>query len=199
MSGSLDESTVVVLQDDQYRRTGRHIVIAQVESIVPLHSVLDPSIWGGGNSEYTWKRLQQFYSRHPLARRGMVPSHYYCEYLEDDYVVYVGCPLSNRSWFLQAAVAAGVISVQYQDAILVVLQESYSVENVERRLWKVLANSTLTPLMRLFDVPKERVVFFENIADKEAVISPAWPFRWRDPVFLDPIVPMMFLKEFEKR
>ena len=195
----LNESTVVVMPDSTYRRQGRHIIIAQMESIVPLHSVMDPSIWGGGNSEYTWKRVQQYFSRRPEARNGLVPQHYYCEYLYDDYVVYVGCPLSNKSWFLQMAVAAGVLPVQYGDDILIVLQENYSVENVERRLWKILSNSTLTPLMRLFDIPKERVLFYENLVNREAVIGPDWPFRWREPTFLDPIQLMLVLKEYEKR
>lgn len=199
MNTALNESTVVVMPDSTYRRQGRHIIIAQMESIVPLHSVMDPSIWGGGSSEYTWKRVQQYYSRRPEARNGQMPMHYYTEYLYDDYVTYVGCPLSNKSWFLQQAVAAGVLPVQYGDDILVVLQENYSVENVERRCWRLLAHSTLTPLMRLFDIPKERVLFYENLANREAVVGPDWPFRWREPTFLDPIQLMLLLKDFEKR
>ena len=170
-----------------------------MESIVPLHSTMDPSIWGGGDATYTWKRVQEFYYRHPGSRKGQFPQHYYCEYLNDDYVVYVGCPLSNRSWFLQQAVAAGVLPVQYMDAIFIVLQENYGVEVTDKRLWRVLSHSTLTPLMRLFDIPRDRVLFFENLANRAAVNGPDWPFRFREPVFLDPIIVDLFLKEYEKR
>ena len=199
MTQLLNETFFNVAQDQTYRRQGRHIIIAQMESIVPLQTTLDPSIWGGGNSDYTWGRVQQFYARSPLARKGQMPMHYYAEYLDDDYVTYVGCPLSNKSWFLQSAVAAGVLPIQYMDAILVVLQESYTLENIDRRLWKLLAHTTLSPLMRLFDVSKERVLFFENLVNREAVESEKWPFRWREPTFLDPIQLLLFLKEYEKR
>lgn len=199
MSDALNESLVVYQDDRDYRRQGRHIIIAQMESIVPVHSTLDPSIWGGGNSEYTWKRVQQYYARQPIARKGQQAMHYYAEYLHDDYVVYVGCPLSNRSWFLQEAVAAGVLPIQYMDAILIVLQENYGVEVTEKRLWRILAHTTLTPLMRLFDVPRQRVLFFENIANREAANGEKWPFRWREPTFLDPLQLDLFLKDYEKR
>jgi hypothetical protein len=106
---------------------------------------------------------------------------------------------SLNTVLMTVAVAAGVLPVQYGDDILIVLQENYSVENVERRLWKILSNSTLTPLMRLFDIPKERVLFYENLVNREAVIGPDWPFRWREPTFLDPIQLMLVLKEYEKR
>ena len=196
---NLNESVIVVQQDQTYRRQGKHIIIAQMESLVPVQTTLNPSLWGGGNPQYTWKMVQQFYSRSPLARKGQQPMHYYSEYLNDDYVVYVGCPMTNKSWFLQQAVAAGVIPVQYMDAILIVVQENYGVEVTEKRLWRILAHSTLTPLMRLFDITRDRVVFFEKIANPEAANGPDWPFRWRDPVFLDPLQLDLFLKDYEKR
>jgi hypothetical protein len=195
----LNESLVLYKQDQFYRRQGQYIIIAQIESLVPLHTTLEPRIWGGGNSDFTWKILQRFYSRHPLSRNGQFPQHYYMEYLYDDYVVYVGCPLSNKSWFLQLAVENKILPIQYLDSILIVLQENYSIESMEKQLWKILAHTTLTPLMRLFEIPRERVVFFEKIANSNIATSSDWPFRWRDPVFLDSNQLMLELKEYEKR
>ena len=196
---SLNEALVLYKPDRDYRRQGKHIIIAQMESIVPLHATMDPSIWGAGDITYTWKRVQEFYYRRPEARNGQMPCHYYSEYLDDDYVTYVGCPLTNRSWFLQMAVAAGVLPVVYNDAILIVLQENYGVEVTDKRLWRILSHTVISPLMRLFDITRDRVLFFEKIANVEAANGPDWPFRWRDPVFLDPIQLDMFLKEYEKR
>jgi hypothetical protein len=130
MQNTLRESVIPVYQDQVYRRQGKHIIIAQVESIVPLHSTLDPNIWGGGTPELTWRRLQHFFGRSPLARHGQMPCHFYTEYLVDDYETFVGCPLSNKSWFLTEAVFQGVLPVVYSDAILVVLQENYSIESI---------------------------------------------------------------------
>jgi hypothetical protein len=195
----LNESLAVIQQDNTYRRQGKHIIIAQIESLIPKGYTVDPSIYGGGSSEYTWGKMQKFFSHYPGSRNSLMPSHYYCEYIDDDYQVFVGCPLSNKSWFLQEAVSVGVIPIQYLDAILIVLQESYSLENIDKRLWKVLSNTTLSPLMRMLDIPKERVVFFEKLANEEMVNSIKWNYRWSKPTFLDPIQLQMVLKEYEKR
>ena len=199
MSEALNEALVLYPEDRDYRRQGKHIIIAQMESIVPLHTTLEPYIWGGGDSTYTWKKVQEFYYRRPEARNGQFPMHYYVEYLGDDYVTYVGCPLTNRSWFLQQAVAAGVLPIQYMDAILIVLQENYGVEVTDKRLWRVLSHTTITPLMRLFDITRDRVLFFEKLANREAVNSEKWPFRFREPTFLDPLQLDLFIKTYEKR
>ena len=196
---SLNESVIPVYKDQTYRRQGKHIIIVQMENMTPLHTTLDPSIWGGGSSEMTWRRVQRFFMRSPLSRNGQVPCHFYTEYLVDDYETFVGCPLSNKSWFLNLAVATGVIPVIYNYAILITLQENYSLESMDKRLWEVLAHSVITPLMREYSITNERVVFFENIVDRNKANSEQWPFRWREPVFLDPIQLDMFIKEYEKR
>ncbi len=199
MTAILSETFYPLHDDRTYRRQGRHIIVACIESLVPIRAVFDPSIWGGGSSEYTWGRVQKFYARLPEARRGQMPAHFYCEYLEDDYIVYVGCPSTNKSWFLQAAVAAGVLHPVYLDAILIVLQENYGVEITERRLWGVLAHTTITPLMREHDVSRDRVLFFEKIANRAATEGPDWPYRFREPMFLDPLQLDLHLKDYEKR
>ena len=88
MRRSWTKSVAQLYPDDLYRKKDRHIVIAQMESVVPLHSAtLEPRIWGGGTSEYTWGKVQKFFSRHPLARKGLPPGHFFCEYLDEDYAM----------------------------------------------------------------------------------------------------------------
>lgn len=199
MTSALSETFFSLHQDQTYRRQGKHIIIACMESVTPLQTTLDPNIWGGGTSGYTWGTVQKFFARSPLARKGQMPMHFYTEYLSEDYVTYVACPITNRSWFLQLAVATGVLPVMYNDAILVVLQENYAVENVERRLWEILSHTVLTPLMRDYGVRKEQVLFFEQLANRSAADGPDWPFRFRTPTFLDPLQLQLYLKEYEKR
>jgi hypothetical protein len=197
----LQESFFPVYPDLVYRKQTRYILIATLESLVPLTGALDPNTYGGGTSEYTWGRVQQYFARDPAARRHQMPMHYYSEYLGagDDYVIFVGLPLTNRSWFLQAAVAAGVLPIQYAEAILVVLQENYGLETIELRLWRILANSLLTPLMRIFDIPRRNILYFERLANKAAAEGPDWHYRLRSPTYLDPTQLDMILKEYEKR
>ena len=57
MDEMLNESLVLYKEDRDYRRQGKHIIIASMESIVPLQTTRDPSIWGGGdptNTQNVW-------------------------------------------------------------------------------------------------------------------------------------------------
>jgi len=196
---NLNEAFFPVYPDNEYRRVGRHIVLCTLESMVPRDSVLDPSIWAvGGNTEYTWGKVQWTYTRLPQARRNLLPMHYYVEYVDSDYVTYVGAPLTNRSWFLQEAAAKGVIPTMMADAVLVALQENYAVEVTERRLWKLLAANLLTPLMRQLEVPRERVVFLEQVCNEEVARSAGWLYKYRSPKYLDRTTLDHFLKVFRK-
>ena len=198
---SLEESVFPIRVDRTYRRQTRHIVIASVMSTIPLNAgdIIDPSVWGAGSSEYTWGRVRKFFTGLPIARHGQLPMHYYMEYLNDDYVSYVGCPLTNKSWFLEAAVSAGVLPIQYLDSVLIVLQENFGIENVERRCWKMLANDVVTPLMRMLDITRERVAYFELLANREAINGPDWNYMFREPTYLDPLQFDLQIKEYEKR
>jgi hypothetical protein len=196
---ALSETFTAVETDETYRRQQRYVVVATVESLVPLGTTLDPSIWGGGSSEYTWGRVRRFFTRLPQARRRQLPMHYYAEYLRDDYVVYVGCPETNKSWFLQDAVAHGALRPEYLDSLLVVVQDNYGVEVVERQLWRVLAHQLLTPILRREGLNRDRVRFFELEADTAVLADPAlWPYEHRRPAFLDPLQLELQLKHYQK-
>ena len=199
MTESLAETFFEVHPDVTYRRQTRHIVLATVESMVPLRSTLDPSIWaGGGISAYTWGRVQRSFARLPQARHGTMPMHYYAEYLGDDYVTFVGAPLTSASWFMREAAAAGVVAPALGDAVLIALQENYAVEVTEMRLWRLLAANVITPLMRMLHVPRDRVVFFEQVCDADVARSGAWPYNYRSPKFLDGHQLETALKVFHK-
>jgi hypothetical protein len=205
---ALSENQSTVQFDTTYRRHNRIILIAEMQSLAPKeYANLDPSIWGGGNGSFTWGRVQRFFSSLPetLARHHLMPMHYYMEFIStstyDDYVEYVGCPLTNRSWWLQQAVALGVLPIDYADAILIVLQENYSRETVEQRLWTLLADMLVTPLLRtLPTIPRQTGIrFFENVANRNVVESASWPWRFAPPKYLDVSQFNMAIKYFEKR
>jgi hypothetical protein len=198
--GSLREYVFPIVGDRTYRRQTRHILLASVASVLPLEGgLMDPDVWGGGSSEYTWGRVQRFFRHHPLARKNQLPMHYYTEFLHRDYVSYVGLPLTNRSWFAAMAVESGALPIEFLDSVLIVLQENFSIENVERRLWEMLANDVVTPLMRMLEVSRPRVLFFERIADRSVVLGEKWPFAFREPTYLDPVQFDLYIKEYEKR
>lgn len=198
MASALNEVTVIGT-DETYRRQGRHIILAQIESLVPLGYPFDPSIWGAGTADYTWGYVQRFFTRSPMARHNQLPMHYYTEFIDDDYATFVGCPQTNTSWFLQLAVAKGALPISLLDAVLVVLQENFGMENPDQRLWRVLSHTLLTPIMRAQDIPQQNVVLFESIANRDVVTDVNWPFRFREPKFMDPVILNMFLKNYAKK
>jgi hypothetical protein len=202
---ALGENFYRMMPDETYRRHRPRIVIAQIESLVPkVGWDFDPSIFGGGNGRFTWGRVQRFFAAYPGSRNFQQPMHFYSEYigleLFDDYVAYVGEALTNRSWFMQAAVGAGLLPPAYADAVLVVIQENYGLEMVEARIWQLLADRVLTPLLRMYGLNwRQYLRFFELEADQEALNSPGWPYRVRTPTYLDVEKLYFYLKSYEKR
>jgi hypothetical protein len=195
------EDNFSIYEDRNYRRQTKYIILASIGSMIPTEGgLLDPSIWGGGgNSEFTWARVQEFFYYHPISIRKQLPMHFYSEFLQKDYVHYVGLPLSNRSWFMAKAVETGLLPIMYLDSIVIVLQENFAIENVESRLWKLLAHNVVTPLMRMLDISRLNVQFFEKIVDQKKAEGIQWPFAFRYPTYLDPIQFDMQLKQYEKR
>jgi hypothetical protein len=208
---NLNETTFIMKPDVLYRKRNRHVVVATIESLVPkpdfIEGSFDPSVWRGGNGDITWEKVQRFYASVPDSQpTHKMPMHFYAEYVGvqgiDDYFVYVGLPHTNKSWFLQEAVAAGVLGTQYADALLIVLQENYHFAPVEPRLWEILADRVLTPYLRDWALPRVAVDFYEKIADPTAVRSSSWKYRFREPKYLGEAELQTYdilMKRYEKR
>ena len=125
--------------------------------------------------------------------------HFYTEFLGQQYSTMVGCPLVYRSWWLEEMVMLGALDIVHQESILVVLQESYYLENMEKELWAHLAHNILTPILREYKFDRSRILFYEKIADREVVEDKDFPYLFYNPTYLDPFQLELQLKKYGKR
>ena len=189
-----------IYQDQTYRRQTKGIVIAAMNSIMPKGYNLDPRIYaGGGNPLLTFNKVRDFFVQYPGARHRQLPMHWYTEYLDDDYVTFVGLPFTNSSWWLQEMVRLGALPPVHADAFLIVTQENYSIETMEKRFWEHLAHHLVAPLLRDNSWDRQRVHFFEKIVDRSVVDSKDYPYLFAEPRYLDPDMFDFALKEYQKR
>ena len=185
-----------------YRHNTKYVIIAQIGCLVPKDYVFPPFIYGGGSSALTWETVSRFYRRYPRARLsagGIPPMHLYTEFLGRQYATFVGCPSVSRSWWLQEMVELKALDIVHTESILVVLQESYHIEVMEKELWKHLANFVITPIMRELKLDRSRIMFYENIVDREVVEGKDFPYLFHPPTYLDPFQLEMWLKKYGKR
>ena len=96
-------------------------------------------------------------------------------------------------------VEMGVLDTVHQESILIVMQESYHLEVMERELWAHMAHYVLTPMLREMMFDRSRILFYENIASREIVEGNDFPYIFQQPVYLDPFQLEMQLKKYGKR
>ena len=113
------------------------------------------------NYTYTWGEWQKYICQ-DLKHREL-PFHYYVELLDDDYVIYQGLGEEHPSYFINDLVTAGVVKSEYKHAIVIGLGENYNRDIPELRMYEHLCSKCISSLMKRYDLPKERVVYFDDI------------------------------------
>jgi hypothetical protein len=195
---SLNES-YQIYPDNTYRRQTKYIIISCLRSVVQKALNMRPVYLGGGTGNLTFEAVSRQIIRSPRGRRMQLPYHFYTEWLGKDYGTFVGCPITNSSWYLNDLVNLKALDVKYKDSYLITLQEDYSLENMDRRLWRMLAHSVLTPLLREMQTDNRHVVFLEKLVHRDIVDSSDFPYDIREPIYLDPVQLEIQLKYYGKR
>jgi len=206
----LDEGTYSIYIDKTFRRRTKNIIITSLPTITPrwqVRTLLKPSTLAVGNITFTWQEVQEFFMFNPLSRNRQLPMHYYAEYFDDDYNIYVGLPFSNTSWVLEKLIDLGMLSSAFRESILIVLQEDYSKEPLDDRLMDLLAHQLITPLLKEYKLSRyNNIHFLENLLDGQIIkelnqntkISDKYPFYYREPVFLDEVQLEKRIKKYSK-
>lgn len=158
----------VIKNDRLYLRVKdpRHIIIVPafnftVKSTVYKYDIIRSSY------KYSWGKFQEyFYERLQMLNP---PMHYFVELIDDDYAFLTGIGITSRSLFISELIKAKAINSQYDNAIVVAINEDYRVDSPEKRLLQGVSNFIITPLMRQFKISKENVLFIDDILDPDAL------------------------------
>lgn len=137
-----------------------YIILCQAKNLFPTGVPLDPSITRG-NRRYTWGTWQNYF----MSRTGeyRLPCHFFTEFIDNDYVIYNGLGISQRSYFLDDLIDLGVIDRAYRDSIFVLIQEDLEVDKLENRFYEHLCDKLICPMMLEYNIQPSRVVYIDEI------------------------------------
>ena len=143
----------------------KEIIVAPLFNLMAIGTGFKPSIVRA-SYKYSWEEVQNYF--YYVHGRNSPPMHTYCELLESDYVMYFGAPFTYRSWWLAELAAMRVMHNDHKDAILVVCQDDWRLEPVERRMLRGLCNFVISPLMKLYGIGRERVLHVDSVLVEDA-------------------------------
>ena len=147
------------------RKPPRHIIIVPTNNMTTYNTYIDPKVlisthrysWGSFQ-EYMWDQLGL---KMPLM-------HYYCELLDDDYVFFVGIGLESNSPYLMNLASTGAISHIYKNAVCIAVNDDYRIDVPDRRMLKGLSNYVIAPLLWLYKMDRNNVLFIDDILNPNA-------------------------------
>ena len=137
-----------------------------------------------GSRRYTWGDWQTYLTT--WGDKTKLPMHYFMEQIDDDFAVMKALGENRPSYYLRELVGDGVIQHQYQNAVVIMLADDFSLRNPTRRFYEILAEKLLVPLIKLYKLDWSRVVyfdecttdlFFSNIGKEKPDIEPRFDYK----------------------
>jgi hypothetical protein len=151
-----------IVKDREWNRSRkpRNIILCPLFNLISEKTMFD-SAYLRSSYKLTWNYVQNYFYHQQQMKS--LPMHVYEEYLDEDYVFYLGCPSNKNSWFIEKLVQARVLNSQYRDDILVVLNGDYRESPPDFRMLEGLSHFVLAPLMEQYNLSKEHVLFIDDI------------------------------------
>ena len=178
-----------------------YIILSHIPNLICRGTVYEPNMFLD-SYKLSWPYIQKYTHETLLAEQA--PCHNYIEFVEEDYLSFVGCSITHKSWYLTHLIKNGSISSQYTNSIIVFIGSDFSLEIPEKRLLKGLSHFILSPLMKLFGIGSQRVIYIDDILTPEAKDNCFYDenllrrFLLKEAVYYDHTMLLTILKEYEK-
>lgn len=179
----------------------KNIIVAPLFSLLANGTVYPPNVVTS-SYKYSWAIVQKYFE--DRLNKETLPMHAYCEYLNDDYVVYFGAPLTFRSWFLEDLAKMKLIPYDYKNSILIVCQDDWRLEPIDKRMLRCVCHLAITPIMKIYNIPKEKVVHLDSILVPDAYDKAQENddllkrYNLEKSVYYDPVWFQVILKDYIK-
>lgn len=176
------------------RKTNKFIILAHVSNF-PVKAYPFPPELRNRTSHFALNELQNYY-REGLEWKHM-PFHYYAANIRSDWHVLNTEPLHYRSPVITEAAKQYYIEDKYKDAVVICIQDNYSLNNPDERTHQVISANVIAPLLKLFKTNfRDSVFWFDEVfnwdkyeKDKaEAPLDMAYPFEVNKMKFFDRII-----------
>ena len=143
-----------------------YIIIAHAVDLIKPDIYINPVV-NRGTYKLTWDIWQEYW--YLYQKKLDVPSHYFVELLNKDYVVFTGLAMQKKSYFLEELANAGLIKDEYRDSLLVLIGENFEYDLPEQRLYQHLANRILSPLCYQY-----KINFEDRVLTLDEILVPNW-------------------------
>lgn len=173
------------------RKSTKFIVLSHISNFCVHKNPMVPDLQGF-LPYYVTSKLKQYYFNQ-LERR-VIPFHYHINMVLKDWETMVTAPLNASSNMLEECVNNGYIDSFYQDAVVIAIQDDYSVRVPDLRTFEVMAANIIAPLLSTLKLNSTtKVVWFDEIFnfDKynydmaENPLSNPYPYRVRPMKYFD--------------
>ena len=131
-----------------------YIILCQSSSLIKSNIYINPLVLQG-NYKYTWGIFQDYWIRN--INKYALPCHYFIELLNTDYVIYNGLPEFKPSYYIEDLVKNKIIEYKYKNSILIVMQEDFSIDIPERRMFDHMCDKVLSNLVKKYNLEWKRI------------------------------------------
>jgi hypothetical protein len=140
-----------------HRRHNKFIILSHISNFVPTTHAFPPDL-RNRTEHYCFNEIKSFY-RERMEKKQM-PFHYYASKIRKDWELMVAAPQTYRSPIVAAAAQEYYIEDRFKDAIFVCVQDNFSLNIPDERLYQLLGSQLIEPLMNQFRVNFRDSVFW---------------------------------------
>jgi hypothetical protein len=196
-------SKLYPLRSIEKRRVNKHIIITQVSNFSLRTNPLTPEL-EGYVPYYAYRRVFNYFRENQELHQ--VPFHFYVNEIQNDWEVFNAAPLNYRSPWLGSLIDNFYIDSFYQDAIVIAIQDDFSLRIPDERMYSVLASRVIAPLLQTLRMGTyiDCVHWLEDIFDYKRYsqkliddyLNYDYPYKYKQRTYFDPVAFKQQLKKF---
>lgn len=147
-----------IINYKRIRKRTDYIILTHSRNLIEK-LYIDPVVYKN-NKQFTWGIWQRYFMED--LKKPALPCHHFVEFLDRDYVIYNGLYDFQPSYYMEDLVSAGIIDYKYINSILVVIQDDFSINTLERRLSEHLSDKLLTGMLRQYELDFTRIKYLDD-------------------------------------
>lgn len=126
-----------------------------INTTAPISGVVRRS-----NYQYTWGIWQEYCMKYLNKKR--LPMHYYYEFLDKDFVAYMGLDEYKPSYFLEDMIDNNIIKRKFDNSLLVMLGTNLQIDMPTKRFYEMLVMRILNPIFHRYNLDRSSVYIWDE-------------------------------------
>lgn len=188
----------VLYNNRRKRKKTEFIILTQIRNLIEKGFPVEPLMYHR-NNYLTFPYFEYYWMKN--LKKDTIPCHYYVDPIGKDCYIFKGLCEFQPSCFLEDLVSASVIKYEYKNAILIVLADDYTKNNVDDRMSEQLSQKLLSDLMYRYDIPENKVLYIDDcLTDswKDMLLSSTLTYQYELGSFYDHQFILKNIRKFKK-